>query len=205
MTGWEKFSSILMSITMIVPMLAMAFNKESIASLAAMSAAIAHAFGLETEATAAMGAAAATGTFAGSVWTLLWPIGLALLAIGALIGVVMGLISVFKMLEAASPAGQLAAAKENAAAAAEALEEANTAAKELKTTIEGYDSAVDKLKTVAYNTDEFTTALEEANTQARTLIDTYDLLAGKDYSFNTTTGLIESKDGVLEGLEDKAD
>jgi hypothetical protein len=105
MSGWEKFSSILMSITMIVPMLAMAFNKESIASLAAMSAAIAHAFGLETEATAAMGAAAATGTFAGTLWTLLWPIGLALIAIGLLVAAVVGLIAAFKMMEAASPEG----------------------------------------------------------------------------------------------------
>jgi hypothetical protein len=58
---------------------------------------------------------------------------------------------------------------------------------------------------VAEGTDEFKESLEEANAQARTLIDTYGLLAGKDYSFNTNTGLIEFEDGVLERLEETAE
>jgi branched-subunit amino acid ABC-type transport system permease component len=39
-----------------------------------------------------MGAAAATGTFTGSVWTLLWPIGLAVAAIGGLVLVIKHLV-----------------------------------------------------------------------------------------------------------------
>jgi hypothetical protein len=120
MTGWEKFTSILMSLTMIVPMLSMAFTKESLASLGAASAAIAHALGLGTEATAAMGAAAATGTFSASLWTLLWPIGLVVAAIAGLILIIKGLSDAYR-------ADDLAA--ERSADAAKKLGEAYDSAK----------------------------------------------------------------------------
>jgi hypothetical protein len=97
MTGWEKFSAILMSIITIVPMLAMAFTKESKASLAAMSAAIAHAIGLETEAAAARGTAAA-------MWSLIWPIGLVVAAIA-------GLVAIIGVVSNAMQAGEIAAKK----------------------------------------------------------------------------------------------
>jgi hypothetical protein len=61
----------------------------------------------------------------------------------------------------------------------EELNKAKTAAEELKSTIEDYDSAVAKLKTLTQGTEEWKKVLNEANTIALKLIEeNQKILAG---------------------------
>jgi type IV secretory pathway VirB2 component (pilin) len=98
-----------MSIGMLVPALTSAFSKESIASLAAASAAISHALGLETEATAAGIATGATASFGTVLYSVLGPIAL---VVAAIAGLALG----FKALSDAANADEIAAEKAVAAA-----------------------------------------------------------------------------------------
>ena len=83
--------------------------------------------------------------------------------------------------------------------ATKAVTEAQTAYENLKNTIESYDSAVDKLKTLAQGTNAFTETLEEANKKAAELINTYNLLP--DQYYKNAKGLIVFNEGVLESIE----
>jgi uncharacterized protein YlxW (UPF0749 family) len=94
-------------------------------------------------------------------------------------------------------------AQKESARLAEELNKAREASDALKNSIEGYDSAIDKIKTLEEGTQEWREAIEEANESAREMIKNNKDLAGK-YSFNAESGLIEFKKGALEQAQENA-
>ena len=121
-------------------------------------------------------------------------------AVAALIAIVWLVVAAFKAWQASTPEAKLEAAKEEASRLSEELDKAREASDALKESIEGYDNAVAKMKTLTEGTTEWREALEEANEAAQKLIDENDGLKGQ-YNYNAETGLIEFDDGALENLQ----
>ena len=80
----------------VIPMLITSFNSLNMAEYGSVVASIAAALGFTGTATAAEAAAAGTATFGTVLYTVLWPIGLVMVAIGLLIGVVWLLVKAFQ-------------------------------------------------------------------------------------------------------------
>jgi membrane protein implicated in regulation of membrane protease activity len=97
-------------------------------------------------------------------------------AIAAAAAVVVLLVKGWQALKAASPEGQLNAAKEATEGMTAAAEAANSAYQDLLNTISEYESAIDSLEELEKGTQEFTNALITANEKAWELIDTYGLI-----------------------------
>ena len=132
---------------------------------------------------------------------------IALIVVGVIAALTVLIATIIKVSEALknmSAAEQLKQAEAEAARLTQALNDAKDAAESLRSSIENYDGAVDKLKTLTEGTEEWRDALNEANDAARKLIEDNPELAGK-YSFNADTGLIEFEKGALEGLQSQAD
>ena len=68
----------------------------------------------------------------------------------------------------------------------------------LKDSISGYTDAKKGLDSLTEGTVEFYEAVMTANEKAQTLIDTLNLIAGKDYSIDVSTGLISINENVLQ-------
>ena len=226
MSFGEKLLSVTMSLSMAIPALIgglKALNAEQLKKNKADLIAIGNGIkdiaikGGQTIGTWAQ--TAATKAETGSVWAsvVAWiakqaamapvlVITLALVAaIAAVVAVAALLVTAFKAIKNASPEAKLKAAEEEANRLAEELNKAKEASEELKDSIEGYDSAVDKIKTLKEGTEEWREAIEDANDAARKLIDgNEDQLAGK-YHFNSETGLIEFDEGALKDLQKSAD
>ena len=169
---------------------------ETIAKGGAIGASIAHTATLIAEQLAAWGLNAA-------LTPLLAVILLVVAAIGAVVAVGALLVAAFNAIKNSTPEAKLKAAEEEATRMSQALNQAREAADALKQSIDGYDSAVEKLKTLTQGTEEWTEALNEANAAAQKLIEENPELAGK-YSFNANTGLIEFEKGALDGLQNAA-
>ena len=177
-TPWEKVSAVMMGLTTIVPMLTMALNKESIQSLAAASAAIAHAFGLNTEAVAAEIAAGATKSFGIVLYSVLLPIGLVIAAIAALTAGIMALISVYNA--DADAANKAASTAQNLA---NKSQDAQAAVEDLLATFDTYDNAINKLEECVEGTEEWENALKNVNDQIWSILEKYPELAKMDNLF----------------------
>lgn len=217
-TPMETFTGILSGLAMILPVVSLAFKNltaekrkemmqtalniatsigETAAKGGAIGGAVAHTAALIAEQMAAWGLNTALAP-------LLAVILLLVAAIAAVVAVAVILVSAFNAIKNSTPEAQLKAAEEEAARLSTELENARAASEALKESIEGYDSAVNKLETLTKGTAEWREALNEANDAARKLIEENPELAGK-YSFNTETGLIEFDEGALEGLQEAAD
>lgn len=85
---------------------------------------------------------------------------------------------------------------------AAAYKECATTANELKDAISNYDAGLNALRKLEKGTDEYKTALEEANKQAKELIEKYQLIAGQDYTIGAD-GLIKLKTGENSSLYNK--
>lgn len=132
-----------------------------------------------------------------------------LLAIEVAIAAIIGLLyALNKELKNASPEGQLKKTKKAVEELTTAEQEAKEAADNLRSAIEAYDSAIEKLEDCKRGTEEWRDALLEANKAAVDIINTASGLSGEDirdlYSRNSD-GLIEFNKEGLQTLQNQAD
>ena len=196
----EKLLQTMTSLSMILPVITMFTNKQRLAEISLAAAKLLHIGGSSGVTAAEWAEAAAKEGSAAATWSLIWPIGVLMAAILALIAVIWLIVKAYQAWQENSPEGKLKTAKEELEKTTEAAENAKTAFEDLKTTIENYDSAIDSLKGLVKGTDEFKAAVEKANEEAKKLIDTNDELKGK-YHYNAESGLIEFDEGVLDNLK----
>lgn len=197
MSGWEKFLSIGSSLAMMFVMLAPLLQGTNLQFLAMVSSTVAAKVGLKGTSLAALEASAATGTLSASLWTLLWPIGLVIAAIAALIGIIALIGSVIKDNKMASLDGQLEATEEASNNLAESLRKTQEEADNLKSAFDSYNSVVEELKQCEKGTDEWREALEKVNNEVITLLDRYPELAGYIDSSGKAGIYRDSKTGAL--------
>jgi hypothetical protein len=178
-------------------MLAKAANAVSSKVIAGVCAIIAAAKGVETGAVVANTAAWYANPI---MWIALVIMGV----IAAIALLIAGIAKLSEWLKSMDSGEKLKAAEQEAARMAAELDKARQAAENLRNSIDKYDSAVDKMKTLTEGTAEYRAALDEANAEARKLIDENSSLEGK-YHFNVETGLIEFDEGALEEAQAQAD
>lgn len=142
------------------------------------------------------------GTLAGLA---MWQFTLIVMGIAAALGIVIALIDEANK---KSPEGQLKKAKKAVEELTTAEQEAKDAADNLRSSIESYDSAVEKLQSCKRGTEEWRDALLEANEAAVNVLNTASGLSGEDirdlYSRNSD-GLIEFNREGLKTLQNQAD
>lgn len=151
-------------------------------------------------------AAAGGVTLFGNSVKIAFPVVLAIeVAIAAIIGL---LYALNKELKNASPEGQLKKTKKAVEELTTAEQEAKEAADNLRSAIEAYDSAIEKLEDCKRGTEEWRDALLEANEAAVNVLNTASGLSGEDirdlYSRNSD-GLIEFNKEGLQTLQNQAD
>ena len=169
----------------------------TLAKTGSIGAAITHTVALTAETLAAMGLNAALTPLLAVMLLLVAAIA-SIVAIGAIV------VGVFKAIKNSTPEAKLKAAEEEASRLGEELTKAKDAANELRESIESYDTAIEKIKTLKEGTEEWRKAIQEANDIARQMIDENEGLEGK-YHFNAETGLIEFDKEVLADLQASAD
>lgn len=136
--------------------------------------------------------ATASAAAAGATYAMIWPIGLLMLAVAALVLIIWGLIAAFKAIQASTPEAKFAAAKEELNALNSTLEETTSKFEELQQTIEDYQDSYDALETMVEGTEEWRDAVADVNAQVLELMSTYPELAQ----------YVASKNGVLSISED---
>ena len=176
-------------------------------------AAAANALGMKVMALIAPATIAAKTGETAAVWAntaawyanpIMWIAVIIMAVIAAFAALVAIISAVSDALKSMDPGERLKAAEEEAARMAEEFNKAKEAADALRNSIESYDSAVDKLKTLTEGTAEWKEALNDANDKALKLLEENSELEGK-YSLNVETGLIEFDEGALEDLQASKD
>ena len=114
-----------------------------------------------------------------------------LIVLAALTPIIIALVKGFKELKEQSPEGKLEKASETAKQLASALSEAEAKASELKSTLEGYESARKALDECVKGTDEWNEALATANAEALKLLELYPELYSNGGVKRNADGLIE--------------
>ena len=188
MSGWEKFLSIGSSLAMIFVMLAPLLQGTNLQFLAMASTSIASALGIKTfsaaEVEAAISgnaAAAGTATFATALYTLLWPIGLVIAAIAALVLIVGGLTKLFKSFDEEEKLKKL---EEETQKASEAFDRTKTKIEETKTALDSLDSGYETIEKLKQGTLEWYEAISNVNAEVMKMVETYPDLAQYIYSDN---------------------
>lgn len=187
MSFGEKLFTSFTSIAMILPMVTSAFNMQNLAQMATVSSSIAAALGFSGEAQAAIAAGEATVGFGTALYTVLWPIGLVVAAIMALIGVVYLIVQAYKAWEASSPEGQLKTLEEETQKATEAFERMTTSINETKTSLDNLQGAYKTLEGLKEGTLEWQEAVADINAEILKILDTYPQLAA----------FVQSNNGLL--------
>ena len=134
---------------------------------------------------------AGAGGAAAKIGALLTSAGPLLIVLAALTPIVIALVKGIKELKEQSPEGKLEKASEAAKQLASALSEAEAKASELKSTLEGYESARKALDECVKGTDEWNEALATANTEALKLLELYPELYSNGGVKRNADGLIE--------------
>lgn len=208
-TGWQKFTSILMTLGITIPMVTQAFNAENMARASKLPAKIAEIFLTEEEiklakeqAVATTGATAKTKTETAALWSKVaakikdilisnWYIAVAALVVGAIVAIV-----------AAHKSEEEVLAEKN-----KRLEEQNEALNEtkkrydtLKSSIDNLNSANQTINSLQEGTKEWTQAVQECNAEVLELIRQYPELANQVDNVN---GRLVLQDNALEDLLDK--
>ena len=173
----EKLLQTFTSLSMILPIVITLTNKQRLAELAVTAAKALHAVGAGGVTAAELAETSAKEASAMATWTLIWPIGVLMAAILALIGVIWLIVKAFEAWQKSTPEGQLKKAEENAKALADAANEAKNRAEELKSAFDSYHEVVEKLNACVKGTQEWKDTLQEVNTQVLDLIEKYPELA----------------------------
>lgn len=113
-------------------------------------------------------------------------------AIGALIAISVGLVSIFNAIQAASPEGKLAAAQQEAEKAAESFERISSSVNETKSALDELESSYDTIESLTKGTLEWYEAVASVNAEILQLLEKYPELSNYIYS----------EDGVLK-LQDR--
>ena len=189
-SSWEKFTTVLTGLTAAVPMLTMVFNKNTIETLSATSAAIGHAFGLKTEAVALNETTMATKGFGTTLAKSLIPLGATVIAIGALVLAIKYLHDAYNAdADAAKEAADRV--KDNQ----EAYNNAKTAVEDFKASLQDFGNASKNIEDLTKGTKEYEEAVKAANDQALELIKSNNLLKNQDWQYNN--------EGIIEFLKDE--
>ena len=201
MSGWEKFLSIGSSLAMIFVMLAPLLQGTNLQFLAMASTSIASALGIKTfsaaEVEAAISgnaAAAGTATFATALYTLLWPIGLVIAAIAALVLIVGGLTKLFKSFDEEEKLKKL---EEETQKASEAFDRTKTKIEETKTALDSLDSGYETIEKLKQGTLEWYEAISNVNAEVMKMAETYPDLAQYIYSDNGVLKISEAGQDYL--------
>lgn len=217
LSGMEKLQTVVMSLASAIPMLTMAINSETLATIksgaadAVKNIALALKIPLTVQSAAATGAdAVAEGTDTAAIelntLALLKNIAVKLLSNKLLLaGIVILGATAYALYESAKAYDADANAAKGTADTVEKLteryNELTTAADEFKSAVSDYEDAVNGLNELDQQTQEYADALEDANKKAQDLVETYGLW-GQTYKEN---GLIKFKDGVLEDAQQNKD
>lgn len=217
LSGMEKLQTVVMSLASAIPMLTMAINSQTLATIksgaadAVKNIALALKIPLTVQSAAATGAdAVAEGTDTAAIelntLALLKNIAVKLLfnplawaAVAAIAAISIALYESAKAYDADANAAKGTA--DTVEKLTERYNELTTAADEFKSAVSGYEDAVNGLNELDQQTQEYADALEDANKKAQDLVETYGLW-GQTYKEN---GLIKFNDGVLESAQEKKD
>ena len=125
-------------------------------------------------------------------------------AMAALAIAIVAVVAVFKAVQAATPEGKLKALKEEATECSKAFDEAKTAAEELKSAFDNYDSLVERLNECTQGTQEWKDALIDVNNAVLDLMANYPELA-QYVTRNKETGQLEISQAGMDSMRDSAD
>lgn len=125
-------------------------------------------------------------------------------AMAALAIAIVAVVAIFKAFQAASPEGKLKALKEEATECSKALDEVKTAAEELKSAFDNYDSLVERLNECTQGTQEWKDALIDVNNAVLDLMANYPELA-QYVTRNKETGQLEISQAGMDSMRDNAD
>ena len=195
----EKVISIVTTLGMVIPSVIMGVQgfKTAIAGMPALSTAAGmgllslgakfHFAGAE-----ALIATGETYSFGTALYTVLWPLGLILAAIAAVVGIIYALVKAYN-----ADADAAKEAAETAEELAKQYDEVKKSYDELKKSLEDYNSAKDALDKLIEGTQEWKEAIIELNNQVLELLDKYPQLA--EYIKTTDKGILEiTKEGQEE-------
>lgn len=200
-TAGEKVLATLTTLGMVIPMLTSALSAQSIAAMADAGAQFILSTGFGSTAIASEVAAGGVASFGAVLYTVLWPLGLIVAAIGVLILAFKGIVAIVESIEANSPEGKLKAAEEKAEDLADSLEDAKNKAQELQSAFDGYNSIYEKLQNCTKGTQEWSDALAEANAKTTELLQQFPELLKADNLFDEN-GLLNPE--VLSSALDNA-
>lgn len=125
-------------------------------------------------------------------------------AMGLLVATIAGIVAIFKAAKAASPEGKLKALKEEAIECSKALDEVKTAAEELKSAFDNYDSLVEKLNECTQGTREWKDALIDVNNAVLDLMTNYPELV-QYMTRDEKTGQLKISQTGIDSMKDSAD
>ena len=203
LSGGEKLLATITTLGFVIPSVISAFQGLKIEQVAVLAQSIAVAFGFTGEAQAAVAAGTATAGFGTVLYTVLWPIGLAVLAIGALVAIIYGLVKAFEAVQAATPDGVLKSAKEAANEAADAARDAAQAYQDVKSALDDLDSSISAIESLERGTLEWKQAILESNDALIELLSTYGMLSSENFTTNAD-GLMEITDDARESILEQA-
>lgn len=176
MSFGEKLLTTFTTLGTVLPMITTSFSGANKEMLIAASNSIRTSLGFSAVGTSGVAAGAGAtaagtgfGAAAAGLWSLIWPIGLVIAGLTALIGIIYG---VSKAIDNSDYTldEQIENSKQSIDELTDSLEDAKTAAEELGTAFDTYDSAIDKLEECTKGTKEYQDALQAANNAALELI-----------------------------------
>ena len=184
LSGGEKLLATMTTLGMVIPMVTstlkaysgtqFAVNESSLLATYLNSGLATSFFGVKVAEDAATEGAITFETAAAPLLAIFVPL---VAIIAALVAVCYGLSVAFEAIHAASPEGQLEAAKEAASDLSDALDSAKQQATELADAFDNYTSAVETLEECTRGTEEWRTALSNVNDEVINILDKYPDLA----------------------------